>query len=176
MAFRFLGGQVAVRRLPAERALPKTEHDDRRKRGKWWRLLAGGTLRHLGVLIQTGRTEWPIEALDNFMASDYLLPCTCGRTHRVSSRQAGDTVACACGASLEVPTMRELSRLEPAATGTPVRQKVWGLRQGLMFLGSVIAGGGLAAGSYFSLVAMPAPEESAASQADVDCDCRSTRP
>lgn len=55
--------------------------------------------------------------------------------------------------------MRELSRLEPAATATPVRQKAWGLRQGLMFLGSVFVGIGVIAGSYFSLVAMPAPQE-----------------
>jgi hypothetical protein len=102
------------------------------------------------------------------MASDYLLPCACGRTHRISSRQAGGTVACACGASLEVPTMRELDRLEPAATTTPVRQKAWGLRQGLMFLGSVIVGGGVAAGCYFSLFVMPAPQEGEVPQAMLD--------
>ena len=36
----------------------------------------------------------------------------------------------------------ELSRLEPAAVTTPIRQKAWGLRQGLMFLGSMVVGGG----------------------------------
>ena len=64
--------------------------------------------------------------------------------------------------------MRELGQLEPAAAATPVRQKVWGLRQGLMFLGSVIVGGGIAAGSYFSLVVMPAPHEGDVPEAALD--------
>jgi hypothetical protein len=64
--------------------------------------------------------------------------------------------------------MRELGRLEPAAAGTAVRHRPWGLRQGLMFLGSVIVGGGVAAGCYFSLVAMPAPQEAEVPQAMLD--------
>jgi hypothetical protein len=94
------------------------------------------------------------------MASDYLLPCTCGRTHRVSSSQAGSAIACPCGAKLEVPTMRELKKLEPAAAGAPSRQRTWGLPQGLLFLGMVLVGLGVLAGSYFSLIVMPAPGES----------------
>jgi hypothetical protein len=102
------------------------------------------------------------------MARDYLLPCECGLSHRVSSRQAGSTLKCSCGADLEVPTMRELGRLEPAAAGTAVRHKTWGLRQGLMFLGLVIAGVGFLAGSYFSLIVMPAPNEADVPQTWVD--------
>jgi hypothetical protein len=90
------------------------------------------------------------------MATDYLLPCSaCGRTHRVSRRQAGGSVDCSCGATVSVPTMREMSQLEPAAEAVAVRHKEWGLRQRLWFIGSIIAGGGLAASMYFALVAMP---------------------
>ena len=102
------------------------------------------------------------------MARDYLLPCTCGRTHRISSRQAGSTLTCSCGANLEVPTMREMGRLEPAAATTAVRHKPWGLRQGLMFLGLVIAGVGFVAGCYFSLIVMPSPQETDVPQGWID--------
>ena len=44
---------------------------------------------------------------------DYLLPCSCGEQSVVSTAQAGGTIRCACGAELQVPTMRGLRELEP---------------------------------------------------------------
>jgi hypothetical protein len=99
------------------------------------------------------------------MADDYLLPCTCGRTHRVSARQAGSTLACPCGIDLEVPGMRELRGLETAAPTSAVRQTAWGLRQGLRLIGMLLVGAGVAAGLYFSLVVMPAANETEIPQA-----------
>ncbi|HTU27582.1 MAG TPA: hypothetical protein VMF30_19385 [Pirellulales bacterium] len=58
-----------------------------------------------------------------------------------------------------MPSMRELAKLEPAADASPVKVKTWGLRQGLMFLGMIIAGIGVLIGSYYSLVAMPSASE-----------------
>jgi hypothetical protein len=78
----------------------------------------------------------------------YLLPCSCGRKLPVELRQAGQSVVCQCGASLEVPTMLELATLakageEPAASRPAMR---WGRRQrvGLVGLTIVLATIGLA--------------------------------
>ena len=79
-------------------------------------------------------------------AHKYLLPCTsCGQDTAVETRQAGDTVDCRCGKRLDVPTLRQLTALKPAADAlpdelldgaTPTRR--WSARQGLLLLGSVI--------------------------------------
>lgn len=76
----------------------------------------------------------------------YLLPCTsCGQDTAVETRQAGDTVDCRCGKRLDVPTLRQLTALKPAADAlpdemldgaTPTRH--WSGRQGLLLLASVI--------------------------------------
>jgi hypothetical protein len=102
------------------------------------------------------------------MATDYLLPCTCGRTHRISSRQAGEKLACPCGISLDVPTMRGMNDLELAAPAAATRQRSWSLAQGFMFLGLVMVGAGMTAGLWYSLVAMPTPQEAEISQAEID--------
>lgn len=54
---------------------------------------------------------------------DYLLPCTCGQKTAVSTAQAGQTIRCACGADVHVPTMRELRALEQADKVTGSRPK-----------------------------------------------------
>lgn len=71
---------------------------------------------------------------------DYLLPCRCGRTTRVRTNQAGQTVQCGCGQPLEVPTLLQLTRLEPApaedaAAGS---RPTWNLRHGLILLGALL--------------------------------------
>jgi hypothetical protein len=47
------------------------------------------------------------------MSQRYLLSCSCGRTTPVGISQAGSTVACDCGQSLAVPTIRGLKALPP---------------------------------------------------------------
>jgi hypothetical protein len=66
----------------------------------------------------------------------YLLPCRCGRQIVVETREAGQTSVCACGQSLPIPTMLEITRLEPAPieTGRPSESK-WGWQHRLMLLG-----------------------------------------
>lgn len=74
------------------------------------------------------------------MSERFLLPCECGKSVEVERRQAGTSVSCSCGKSLEVPTIRGFARLVPVAdqeTSTP--PPIWGPRQGLIFLGLVIA-------------------------------------
>jgi hypothetical protein len=71
----------------------------------------------------------------------YLLPCSCGRKLTVDRSQAGLRLPCACGASVEVPTFRGLKELEPVADSRPAAapENPWGPRQGVIFLGVVIA-------------------------------------
>ncbi|MCA9269712.1 MAG: hypothetical protein KDA41_14630 [Planctomycetales bacterium] len=40
----------------------------------------------------------------------YAVPCQCGHRVEVSATQAGATVKCTCGASLDVPTLSQLRR------------------------------------------------------------------
>jgi len=70
----------------------------------------------------------------------YLLPCPCGRHVPVTRRQAGQTVRCACGESLEVPTLLRLTSLPTAAEPAPAAPSgaTWGLRHRLWLLGTVI--------------------------------------
>lgn len=68
----------------------------------------------------------------------YLLPCRCGRRLPVTTAQAGDQLECECGERLEVPTLRHLTSLERLEETAPSRQKTWGLRQSLVFLGAAI--------------------------------------
>lgn len=69
---------------------------------------------------------------------DYLLPCTCGQKTVVSTARAGETVRCACGAELQVPTMRALAALEraDATSGGPAkrRARAWEDRHRAAFL------------------------------------------
>jgi len=47
----------------------------------------------------------------------YLVACTCGRQHTVETRQAGETIVCECGATVAVPTLRQLRQLPEAGAG-----------------------------------------------------------
>ena len=71
------------------------------------------------------------------MKTTYLLPCLCGEKIPVETRQAGETVACACGRSVPVPSMMEISRLEPAPLETAA-VAAWGVSQRLRLLGVVV--------------------------------------
>jgi hypothetical protein len=71
------------------------------------------------------------------MSAQYLLPCSCGQKVRVEPAQAGGQVACACGANLNVPTLRGLKQLEIAPPDeAAVRRSAgrqWGPVRGAMF-------------------------------------------
>jgi hypothetical protein len=71
---------------------------------------------------------------------NYLLPCkACGTELAVSTGQAGQTLHCRCGATIDVPSIRELRNL-PAAEREVASGPTWGSRQGLLFVGGAIAG------------------------------------
>jgi len=74
------------------------------------------------------------------MPTTYLLPCNCGKKLPVEAPQAGQTVRCSCGESVEVPTIRGLAKLERAQQPAPaVTGPRWGPREGVLLLGAVIA-------------------------------------
>lgn len=77
------------------------------------------------------------------MKTKYLLPCSCGQDIPVEATQAGDTIACACGESVAVPALRELTSLPRAEPTAPTQFRrptaAWGGRQRRLLLGAVIA-------------------------------------
>jgi hypothetical protein len=82
------------------------------------------------------------------MSEKYLLPCSCGQKVSVERRQAGSSVICSCGKELEIPTIRNFAHLEKVESETESLPPLWGLRQGLVFLGLVIALPALAYAGY----------------------------
>jgi hypothetical protein len=65
------------------------------------------------------------------MPSLYLLSCSCGKSVSVALRQAGETVQCECGETLNVPSLRGLRQL-PVETIEAEAQASWGARKGFM--------------------------------------------
>ncbi|MGA2797531.1 MAG: hypothetical protein ABSE63_08145 [Thermoguttaceae bacterium] len=74
------------------------------------------------------------------MNTTYLLPCSCGRKIAVQLRQAGETVKCECGNSIDVPTLSNIKKLErfqsPAEPKTV--QSYWTFEHGLIFAGGLV--------------------------------------
>jgi hypothetical protein len=89
---------------------------------------------------------------------EYLLPCSCGQKTAVSTAQAGQAIRCACGAEMQVPTLRGLWALEVAeAAGGDKRGPVWENRHRAAFvfvLGSLVCLG-VAAYLWATLPARP---------------------
>lgn len=70
----------------------------------------------------------------------HLLTCACGRQHTVETRQAGESLACDCGAKIAVPALRQLRQLpEAGAETTAVAQPAWGFRQGAITVSLLLA-------------------------------------
>jgi hypothetical protein len=88
--------------------------------------------------------------------SDYLLPCTCGKKLGVTKSQAGQTVRCACGKELEVPTLRGLSALERVGTPGAAPNKSWNNRHRVAFLLAIAALVGVLTAGYLT-IDLPAP-------------------
>lgn len=62
----------------------------------------------------------------------YLVDCACGRQHTVETRQAGESFVCGCGATVAVPTLRQLRKLPEARVETATTAAAgpaWGGRQ-----------------------------------------------
>ena len=61
---------------------------------------------------------------------EYLLTCGCGRQNRVTRSQAGQSLTCQCGETLQVPTLRGMSELPAAGDETiataSADHKSWG--------------------------------------------------
>ncbi len=80
----------------------------------------------------------------------HLLTCTCGREIPVELSQAGEELRCTCGATILVPTFRQLREL-PVAAVEPTKQvatHAWGARQGtitasLIFTALLLVGAGV---------------------------------
>lgn len=68
----------------------------------------------------------------------YLLVCpACNSRIAVETGQAGQTIRCSCGNSLEVPSIRGLRALEQVADDRPAAAS-WTKRKGLLFLGGAM--------------------------------------
>jgi hypothetical protein len=71
----------------------------------------------------------------------HLLTCSCGREIPVELSQAGEQLRCECGATVSVPTFRQLRELpqavaEPTQVATP---RTWSARQGAIAANVIIA-------------------------------------
>lgn len=74
------------------------------------------------------------------MSSKYYLPCSCGNKIAIQVSQSGQTVDCACGRRLDVPTLLQIRSLEPVEDDGPdTPRSRWGVRQALFLLGGIIA-------------------------------------
>ncbi len=75
---------------------------------------------------------------DGSVVSKYLLPCSCGRSVPVEVSHAGRQVRCDCGASLEVPTMLELARLQRVEEAAAPATGQWGVPQQFIMTGIAV--------------------------------------
>lgn len=66
---------------------------------------------------------------------EYLLPCECGQSTRVTRAMAGQEITCACGKTLEVPTLRGFGDLAAAEDSAPqvVEKNHWAGMRGILF-------------------------------------------
>lgn len=85
------------------------------------------------------------------MSLRYLLPCSCGHKIAIAPRQAGETLVCRCGKSVEVPTLREIRQLaEDGHQALPSGRGSWNLIRGLAFaIGTAVLFSGLAVMAFF---------------------------
>jgi hypothetical protein len=94
----------------------------------------------------------------------YLVLCTCGEKLRVRGGQAGEKLTCKCGATVAVPTVRNLRQLETVDDETAPRPPLaWTTLQGPLFsLGAVALFVGLAMLTYSIVFYTPEADEIAA--------------
>jgi hypothetical protein len=81
----------------------------------------------------------------------YLLPCpACSTKLSVVAGQAGQLVRCACGADVEVPTIRGMRELEQVSD-EPTTSSRWTTRHSVAFFGLLIFAGAFAFSLYLHL-------------------------
>jgi hypothetical protein len=99
----------------------------------------------------------------------YLVACTCGRQHTVETRQAGETIVCECGATVAVPTLRQLRQLPEAGADTTGAagsaaaagrgpSAGWGARQRLITVCLLVAAVALAVVGGSRMLEKPVPK------------------
>lgn len=71
------------------------------------------------------------------MAARYLLPCECGATTPIEVNQAGSSVVCSCGKTLEVPSLRAVRQLTPCGDSMDKRESTWNPAAGMIFVSGV---------------------------------------
>lgn len=89
------------------------------------------------------------------MTVKYLLPCSCGEKIAIESTQAGQTVRCSCGKTLEAPTMQGIRQLEQSAEivdESAAASSIGGAAVGVALLGLIIllAGGSVTLWAYYT--------------------------
>ena len=99
----------------------------------------------------------------------YLLACpSCGAKTPVETGQAGQSIRCNCGNSIEVPSIRAMRTLEAQGEDLPAIPR-WSMRQGFVFLGLAITAAALVLGAGV-LIARPALFEESELAVKVDDD------
>jgi hypothetical protein len=95
--------------------------------------------------------DW-LSSVTGKLAMKYLLSCpACNSRLPVETGQAGQTIRCGCGSSVEVPSVRGLRALEQVADERPAAA-TWTKRKGLMFLGAAMSASALVgAAAVFAL-------------------------
>lgn len=105
------------------------------------------------------------------MADRFNLPCPhCAATNPVERRHAGQSIDCRqCGQSIEVPTLRGLQQLSPAAAGPSAKSASSGAGQFLLSrvtfvigLVAVFIGGAVGGGLWYSAAQLVTHPEQAA--------------
>lgn len=91
----------------------------------------------------------------------YLLPCQCGRKIPVDSTKAGRSIECECGATLEVPTLGGMKKLEKIAQDhRDSSANTWGPRQRVLLAGVLICLTGLGIAGFFGATRpLPPPHD-----------------
>jgi hypothetical protein len=90
----------------------------------------------------------------------YLVNCTCGRQHTVETRQAGESIMCECGATVPVPTLRQLRQLPEASAETAsvaASGPAWGGRQRAITVSLLLAAACLAVAGVSRSLEVPVP-------------------
>ena len=73
------------------------------------------------------------------MSQTFVVPCSCGASIPVQISQAGATVHCSCGKTVDVPKLRELRKLEPVVEPDTKKRSSWSQLQGSLFVGGMLA-------------------------------------